>query len=795
MKSFQMLGRWKMSIAVACWLQLALYGTTTAQSSELSQAFLDLTNDAVVMNISAHPDDEDGATLAYYRMKYGAKTYSILFTRGEGGQNEIGPELYEELGVLRTAETLLAGEILGAEVGFLNLQDFGYSKTATETFRKWGGSQEVLRRLVLAIRKYKPDVIFTNHNTIDGHGHHQAVAITAIAAFDAAADSSYFPEQLLLPGVTVWQTRKLFFRNFGRADQSADVVNQIGEVNPLRSLTYLDIAVRALNKHKTQGMDRADLRRWTRGLSLYRLVRANSNYVRDTTSFLGAIDLWKDKTLAPLMPIRKLLSHLRPEITRDSLLEVVAEAFSQIDLVKPSVTSPSAIRTLEQWEGELERLVVARCGITAAWKFADSVVVPTQRVTSTLLITSNECTLEGLRCSFTYPQGWAVNEGRGGVKLTRNTLGKQLEVIVGDHVTPTLPKTVAIYNPLETMQDVSVRARFLANGKGVQVRVRPPFEIAPYQLLDVEPKITRITAQDVSGGRIFTYRVKNFSPRKIAGRVSVQLPDGWRSGTASFVIADEDSITSGTLVVRPPANIEPGRYTLRFRTDFSWCDVTAQVFRLEVDTRVNLGIIESYDNTLDAAATELGIPHTRLTAKDLSGDLSAFTTIVVDIRAYLAREDLRLNNHRLLEYVAQGGHVVVMYQKDQDWKPEYAPSPFRISRRRITVEEAPVTILHPGHPLFTSPNHIADADWEGWIQERGVYFPDDVPAQYTRLLSSNDPDEPPLTTGYLLTHAGKGSYIYTSYVWYRQLREFNPGAFRNFVNMISYPLYRSGGAK
>ncbi|HTY59956.1 MAG TPA: PIG-L family deacetylase, partial [Bacteroidota bacterium] len=166
------------------------------EPGDVRQALRDLSHDGVLMDLSAHPDDEDGATLAYYRMKLGVRTYSVLFTRGEGGQNEKGPELYEDLGVLRSEETREAGRVLGAEVRFLNFLDFGFSKTATETFQKWGGEREALRRLVYVIRKYRPDVLFTNHNTIDGHGNHQAVAITAVAAFDAAADSTFFPEQL-----------------------------------------------------------------------------------------------------------------------------------------------------------------------------------------------------------------------------------------------------------------------------------------------------------------------------------------------------------------------------------------------------------------------------------------------------------------------------------------------------------------------------------------------------------------------------------------------------------------------
>ncbi|MDH3253087.1 MAG: hypothetical protein OEM41_09870, partial [Ignavibacteria bacterium] len=171
-------------------------------------------------------------------------------------------------------------------------------------------------------------------------------------------------------------------------------------------------------------------------------------------------------------------------------------------------------------------------------------------------------------------------------------------------------------------------------------------------------------------------------------------------------------------------------------------------------------------------------------------DLMQFSTIIVDIRAYLVREDLRKNNHRLLEYVRRGGNLVVMYQKTNEWKPEYAPFPFDLSRRRITREDAPVMVLSPDHPLLNEPNVLGDADWSGWIQERGVYFPENVPPEYTQLVSCHDPDEPPLTTGYLVASVGRGSYIYTSYVWYRQLKEKNPGAYRAFANMISYPSHR-----
>ncbi|MEO8168315.1 MAG: PIG-L family deacetylase, partial [bacterium] len=731
------------------------------------------------MNLSAHPDDEDGATLAYYRMKYGVKTYSILFTRGEGGQNEIGPELYEELGVLRTAETRAAANILGTEVHFLNFKDFGFSKTATETFKKWGGATEPLRRLVYMIRKYKPDILFTHHNTVEGHGHHQVVAITAIAAFDAAADSTQFPEQLKLPGITLWQPRKLFFRNFGRTDMNADAVNQIEETDPLRQASYLEIAADALQQHRTQGMDRADLRRFTRGLSLYKLMRSNGMYDRDTTSFFGGTHLWSDPSLTPLTGTRDLLSKLHPGIPDDSLFRIAAQGFLQIEKLSMTSLQPVAMRTLTHWKEELENLVRYSCNISASWTFSDSLVVPTQKVMSTVRLKSPTYTLANPRFTFVHPQGWAVNETSGKPFISdKKDIAADFEVFIGDNATLTIPKTVALYNPIESEQNISAQIHFAINGNELSLAVRPRFDVAPFQTLSVTPEISRIASNEFGEGKNFNFRLTNFAPRKTAGRISVQSPPGWMVESVSYTIAKEDSSATGTIVVRPPQSLKPGDYTLRFKSEYARDEATVKVFDAEVDKNVLLGIIKSYDNTLESAAAELGLKYKLLDAKDLERNLSPYTTIVVDIRAYLVRDDLKKNNARLLEYVRNGGNLVVMYQKDQEWKSDYAPYPMQVSRKRVTVEEAPMKILQPDHPLFNAPNKITGADWDGWIQERGVYFPDNVAPEYQRLLSSNDPDEPPLTTGYLVANVGRGSYIYTSYVWYRQLKEYNPGAFR-----------------
>ncbi len=761
-------------------------------SVELLQTFLDLKHDGVVMCISAHPDDEDGSSLSYYRMKYGVKTYSVFLTRGEGGQNEKGPELYEDLGVLRTAETRAAGEIQGTEVFFLNFMDFGYSKSATEAFQKWGRN-EVLRRLVFIIRKLKPDVLFSNMNTIDGHGHHQVAAIATIAAFDAAADSAYAPEQLQIPGVTVWQPKKFFIRV--RSEMMAggyDVVNNILEVNEPRNLAYIDIATSALRMHKTQGMDRAELRRSGFSQTLYKLMRSNSLYDRDTTSFFGSIDFWNDHSVESLVPVRRALSSLRLGMPRDSLLRVSSFLLTQIEsLQRAGGTSPLAGRMLSHWKEELERLVQLSCNITVSLVLADPVVVPRQRVNCSLEIQSTDCRISGVKYGFSMPAGWSISEVVGTAPLLdEKRYNNEFALIIGEAPPVTLPEAIAQYRPIEKDESVTATIHCSVAGYPFTFSTRAPFDVAPPQTFVVTPKVIHIAPSQFSKGRAFEFTIKNFRPAEMAGKVTVQGPGGWKAEAQSYKIQKEDSSARGSIIVHPAKDTPPGEYALKFKTEFVVQEATVRVFDVAIAKDMTIGIIKSQDNTLEAAAKELGMSSKLLDESDLDSDLSKYKTIIIDIRAYLVREDLKKQNARLLDYVKDGGSLVVMYQRPQEWKPEYAPYPFQVSGRRVTVEEAPIDILDQKHPLMTRPNAITDADWIGWKQERAVYFPTGVPPEYTRLLSSHDPDDAPLTTGYLVANYGMGTYIYTSYVWYRQLKEMHPGAFKSFANMISYPAYR-----
>jgi LmbE family N-acetylglucosaminyl deacetylase len=766
---------------------------TQVEPPDVRQALLDLSHDGVLMDISAHPDDEDGATLAYYRLKFGVRTLSVLFTRGEGGQNEKGPELYEELGLLRSRETEEAGRVLGAEVHFLNFLDFGYSKTASETFQKWGGEREALRRLVYVIRKYKPDVLFTNHNTIDGHGNHQAVAITAIAAFDAAADSACFPEQLREEGIRLWQPRKLFFRAFGRSEPTADVSNDINALDAARGKTYLDIAVEALRKHRTQGMERANLRAFTRGKSLYRLMRANSQYEQDSTNFFAGIDFFRDPSVTLLGGIRQDLDRLHTGMQQDSMLALVSTVLARCDsLGTRGGLSELARRMLAHWDTETGRLAAATCSIAAAFRLEDSVVVSRQRVDCDLTVSSAHCRVGEVRWSFRTPAGWVIDPKPDDPHIASQGTDHQVFTLtVGENAQPTLPRTLTQYRSIELRQEVAARVDMTIGGHPVRLAVVPSFEVAPPLMIDASPRSVALLRSRVGEGFVLSYTVRNFLPHKTAGRVGIKASQGWSAGNAPFVIASEDSTAAGSLRVRPPLDILPGAYTIHVRTELASVPVIVHVIAAEVDPGIHVGIIRSQDNTIESAAATLGTDCTLVSDAELrSGSLARYTTIVVDIRAYLLRDTLREYNSRLLDYVRGGGNLVVMYQREREWKPEYAPFPFQVSGKRVCVEEAPIRVLAPAHPLLNQPNRIGESDWQEWIQERGLYFPSGVPGNYARLISSADPDEPQLDTGYLESPYGRGSYIYTCYVWYRQLKEGNSGAFRCFANMLSFPFHR-----
>lgn len=718
-------------------LALALAPAATAQTHR----------PLVVMNVAAHPDDEDGATLTYYRHAQDAIAYSVIFTRGEGGQNEIGPELYEELGAIRTVETERAARLLGTQVFFLNYVDFGFSKHADETFAEWGGRDAVTARLVRLIRELKPDVLFTNHDTVTvgasrQHGHHQAVGIAAYDAFVLAADPSYHPEQLEEPGVDLWQPKRLFLRQWS-ADDRTDVRLPVGTIDPERGISYAAIAARALHEHASQGMEQF-------------AARLAAIEVNPFVHYRTAVD-------TPIAP-DDLAAALEPNRAARPSLSYLIDSGRVHGLPAGSVT------------------------------LSDSLAVPG----STIRLTFDPAALPEQRVQ------WRFHGAIDTVLyLTGDTPSTARLRLAGDAV-PTHPRASFQYERYRSTPPVWYGI-YRAGTDDLLAAGYLPLEVVPPLYLDALPDVVRLQP----GTMTLPVDVRAYHPEATAVRVQIALSSDDRNEVLLQRHVELEPMAlddPAQLTLDLPAGLPPGRYTLSL-TGVADGEVTtepvhdfvrARVFDVRVPPALRVGVVQSYDNTLDQALDELGVEHVLLDSAALAvGRFDDLHTIIVDIRAYLVRPDLRAHNDRLLAWVRQGGHLVVNYHKTFEWNPAaseaqgsggYAPYPLTLGRERVTREDAPVTVLAPEHPLFHEPNEIGDAAWEGWVQERGLYFPATYDERYQELFSLSDPGEEPLRGSTLLAHVGEGTYLYTALVWYRQLKAYHPGAYHFLANMLSLPL-------
>jgi hypothetical protein len=481
-----------------------------------------------------------------------------------------------------------------------------------------------------------------------------------------------------------------------------------------------------------------------------------------------------------------MLDSLNAALPAERLLVQVSAILRRMTRLEAEMDAPLGQRLIGQWRDELGAILTNVFGLDVQVAVDDPLAIPGQEVRFTTTVSSRTVDVQPIHVDLTLPSGWKFSEGNG---LDRSSPGGwTTSVAVTPEVIPTLPKSRAQYNPIETEPVFRSDLLLETEGKLVEVSATARVDVGRPLEISVSPEIALINASRAGEGKEFVCRIVNHFPHKVAGVVLVEVPAGWKAERSEFVIPAEDSATTTTILVRPPPGVTSGEYQLRFVTEYGTAEAVVKVSDVKTVPNTRLGFIKSYDNATETAADDLGVPLTLLGEQDIRlGDLTQFTAIVVDIRAYGMREDLRQHNSRLLDYVRNGGHLIVMYQKAQDWKPEYAPYPFSITRSRVVDEHAPVAILNRRHPLLTFPNMITDHDWNGWVQERGVYFPSNVNDAYERLLASHDPDEPPLDTGYLVAQWGRGTYVYTSYVWYRQLKEKHEGALKCFANMISHP--------
>lgn len=787
-------------ISLIALLLLAPPVRSDSDNAQLHQALLDLTNPWTVMCVAAHPDDEDGSSLTVLRRKYGVHTVTLFSTFGEGGQNAVGPELYEELGVIRARETIEASEVQGSEPHFLGFRDFGFSKSAEETFRAWG-EREILRRMVLQIRRLRPDAIITNHDTTSGHGHHQATGRTVLLAFDAAADPKEFPEQLSEVGT--WQVKRLFVRSRGADVTTQGFAIDPNEKDPVRGTTFAQQALAGLQKHATQGPWPKTVPAGGGRISRYALVKQAAN--------TAALPAEAKTPLDGLALPEQIGSHfVAPTIEGKPLTEFVERRLEVlVSLInarrrgaftgRADVVAVDAQR-FKLMSSRLDKALAVATGATVTLSPEGSALVPGEKSRITATIGNNGVGDIQIKQLKFRGVGMEARPSVADKMLPGTETSARIEVTTPKGTNFTVPSSEHLYDGRLFGEPLAAEAELSIEGVNFVAHTEIRRNVAPaVEILEVEP-VPYVTTPATSQKPLeFKVRLQNHLTTPFLGVLRVRGPS---LETGKEVELQPNQADSATLTVRSLAltglmqntNVD---ITVDVRNPQD--PITKRVVPLVYAEAIvvagrKVGYIPSSDKTLQRALSSLGVDARELTVDDVAkSDLSGFHTIIIDNRGYEANQQLIGLNSRLLKYVEDGGTLLVFYHRVNEWnpneqrnRPQLAPFPIIVGDERVTQEDAPVTFLQPRHPLLHFPNRITQADFANWVQERGLYFPREWDPHYTAVLATSDKGEPPLRGGLLVAPYGKGNYIYTSFVWYRQLRAGLPGGYRFFANLISY---------
>jgi LmbE family N-acetylglucosaminyl deacetylase len=796
-------------------------------ASEIQLALQKLNVLGRVLYIAAHPDDENTNLMAFWSngSLYDAAYLSV--TRGDGGQNILGPELGERLGVIRTEELLDARRIDHAQQFFTRANDFGFSKTAAETMRFWN-HDKILADVVWVIRNFRPDVIVTRFSPEDDktHGHHTASAILAQEAFSAAADPNRFPEQLAFVKPwqatrLVWNTSPFFFTNRNLPfDPTGLTVLEAGGYNPLLGKAYTELAAASISMHKSQGV--GGLPRRGARKEYFKPLKGQPV----TSSLFEGVDTsWSrvPNSESVVTEIRQIISKFNP----------ADPAASVPDLFKLRQTM-SEIHD-DFWIGEkkaeLDKIIAACLGLHVEASTAIETFTPGQTAAikleainrSNLPVTlqelrfpntgdsskidaalpSNELVTKDLSCKIPndapYSQPyWLRKPG------TLGTFAVDDQKLIGlPENPPALPVEIVLQvNGQEVRYIVDTKYR---TADAVAGELPRPLVIAPPVFVNVadsvfvfptnQPKPVSVRVTAATGA--------------VKGELKLAAPQGWEISPASIPIdlkaANAEMVA--TFSVKPPnqnsegtlraiVSIDGRDYSLqRVRISYPHIGVQtlmppAEVKLVRADIRKSsdrIGYIPGAGDDVPESLRQIGYSVKILSEPEITAkNLAQFSAVVLGIRAYNTQDRISNWLPELFDYVKNGGLAIVQYNTTADLKTnQFGPYPLEISRDRVTDENTPVRVLAPKSPLMNIPNKITPKDFDGWVQERGLYFPNKWDAAYSPILSCNDPKEKPLDGGLLVAKSGKGFFVYTSYSWFRQLPAGVPGAYRLFANMLS----------
>jgi LmbE family N-acetylglucosaminyl deacetylase len=816
-----------------------------ADLATIEQNFKKLDVLGSVLYVAAHPDDENTRLLAYLAQEKHYRTGYLSLTRGDGGQNLIGNEQGELLGLIRTQELLAARRVDGAEQFFTRANDFGFSKGPDETLRIWD-REKVLSDVVWVIRKFRPDVIICRFPTTGegGHGHHTASAILAQEAFTAAADPKRFPEQLKY--VQVWQAKRLLWNTFNFGSTNTTAPDQfkvgVGVYNPILGKGYGEIAAESRSNHKTQGFGSAK----TRGeaIEYFKTILGDApktdlmDGVNTTWGRVGSEDVSTD-----LAAITKSFDPFHPDKSVPALVNL---------LDKVEKVNDDYWRNLKTTE--LSEQIAACAGLwfeaysgRPIYALGDTVNVVSQVLVRSdlrigLKVVSFYSIKHFIEPSYVHPdrpfffqknkpfETWGLLIAKnitqpywlkyphsiGTYSIDYLDLGRNVKDDIDSTTLSNINQiTLPVNSPYKTYVTFNIQGQDIELERPIEYKHVDPARGELYDPLVIAPPVTANIADkdyifNSKQPQNISIKLKAFT--KASGSISIKPIEGWKISpdkidfagknkgdewTVSFTVEPTDSKPK-TSVFEAVVNANGKDYSMGIKT-IAYNHIPsitlfppAQANLINLDLKTagkNIGYIAGAGDLVPDALRQVGYNVHMLTENEImNGDLSGYDAIVTGVRAYNVNDRLAYEQPKLLDYVKNGGNLVVQYNNNNGLvTANIGPYPFKPVNKRVTDETAKVTFLEPNNPVLNYPNKINDADFDNWIQERGLYFVSDIDPHYEAIFSMNDPGEAPNNGSLIVTDYGKGRFVYTSLDFFRELPAGVPGAYRLFINLLSKP--------
>ncbi|SHI53165.1 N-acetylglucosaminyl deacetylase, LmbE family [Mesonia phycicola] len=800
-------------------------------SSEIYDAIQKLNFLGSVLYFAAHPDDENTRLISYFSNKVHARTAYLSLTRGDGGQNLIGTEIRELLGVIRTEELLEARKIDGGEQFFTRANDFGYSKTPEETLEIWN-KEEVMADVIKNIRKFQPDIIinrFDHRTSGTTHGHHTTSAILSVEAFDIAGNKKYYPEQL--QDLDVWQPKRLFINTswrfygsqekFNEADKSNFLSYDIGTYYPSKGLSNSEIAALSRSQHKSQGFGNTG----TRGISSEYIELIKGDYPKSKDIFEGINTTWS--RVKGGKKIGKILHNVEDNFDfthPEKSLPQLIEAYELIQKLKNK-------HWRELKSKEIKSIILACTGLYL------------EANTSTSFATKNSEISINLE---------AINRSNASIQLQKiafHNLEKEIEINSAlknnepyyKKISLPIPSSANYTNPY-WLNEPSTLGMYTVNQKSLIGLPETPAAIqANFELL-IEGKQISFTkdlvfkTNDPVKGEVFepfaivpevsvglensTLIFKDDTPKKVTvnvtaykenlkGNIALNAPENWQVTPSNIPLTFLQKGASQTVIfnVTPPENNEEAEiYPVFTDNDEKFSNEIhvikynhipqqtvilpskTKVIKLNIQKKGNqIAYIEGAGDVVPKSLRAIGYQVEIIKPSQITSEkLKNFDAVVIGIRAYNTQQELVYKQPILFDYVKNGGTMVVQYNTNHRLKTEnIAPYPLHLSRDRVTDEFSNVIFKTKNHPVLNTPNKITEKDFDGWVQERGLYFPDEWSKEFTPILAMKDKNEAELYGSLLVAPYGKGNYVYTGLSFFRELPAGVSGAYKLFANILS----------